>query len=333
MFRLFLDGKVPHTQYMVAVRVCRKVQKKAYARYQGLLKNKLDNMSNSDKNFWSLVKDVSGLSQERSPSCPDVDSLVSHFADKMSNGMGTEADSGSVSTHRPVSLRGWKVRYKQVLKTLSHLDPTKSTNGVRPRFLRECSVVIAPSVTKLYRFIVHKASFPVRWKIGRVSPLHKRSSVSVPKNYKPVTVLNNLSTGFEGVIEEQFYTWISLFIADEQYGFLLDSGTTDYGARLSFTMLSVLERREEGVLIILDVRGAFGRCWWSKLKLRLRKAGMRGRALRLIEDYLYQRFIQVVCNGKASQQREIFSGVPQGAKLSPPLWDFDISELPSVLSD
>jgi hypothetical protein len=30
--------------------------------------------------------------------------------------------------------------------------------------------------------------------------------------------------------------------------------------------------------------------------------------------------------------KEIFSGVPQGAKWSPKLWDFDISELPDALS-
>ena len=60
---------------------------------------------------------------------------------------------------------------------------------------------------------------------------------------------------------------------------------------------------------------------------------MRGRALRLIKDYLLNRFIQVVCNGKSSGEREIFFGVPQGAKLSPPIWDFDISELPSIVSD
>ena len=58
---------------------------------------------------------------------------------------------------------------------------------------------------------------------------------------------------------------------------------------------------------------------------------MKGRALRLIKDYLHKRFIQVVCNGESSGKREIFSGVPQGAKLSPPIWDFDISELPTVV--
>ena len=161
--------------------------------------------------------------------------------------------------------------------------------------------------------------------MGRVSPVHTRGAVSLPKNYRPVTVLNNVSTSFEITIEEHFYAWIVLFIPKEQYGFLLDCGTLDYVARLHFMMLSARERRGEGLLIVLDVRGAFDRRGWSKLKVRFKLAGMKGRALRLIKDYLYKRFIQVVCNDQSSTEREIFSGVPQGAKLPPPIWDFDIT--------
>jgi hypothetical protein len=333
MFHLLEGGKVDYAQYLCAARVCRKVQKKAYARYQQQLKTKLSTMSNSDKNFWSVVNDVAGLSQERSAACPRVDAIVDHFADKMSNGGDTEATCGEVSTHAPVVLKCWRVRYRQVKRVLRSLDPSKSTNGVGPRFLRECANAAAPATTKLFKFIVRKSKLPGRWKLGRVTPLHKRGSVSNEKNYRPVTVLNNASTSLENVIEEQFYQWMVHFIPDEQYGFLKDCGTTDYGARLLFTMLSVLERRGEGVLIVLDVKGAFDRCWWSKIKLRLRKAGMTGRALKLIKNYLFRRFIEVVCNGESSGKREIFSGVPQGGKLSPLIWDFDISELPYAVGE
>ena len=287
----------------------------------------------SDKAFWSLAKDIGGVTQERSASCPSVDELADHFAEKMSNGKGCSAMSGSVSAHAPIAFDSWKVRYKLVLKTLRLLDPSKSTNGVGPRFLKRCCKVLAAPLTKLFRFIVNRAKFPARWKLGRVTPLHKRSAVSEAKNYRPVTVLCNLEAVFEGALERQLQKWIYNFIPGEQYGFLKDCGTIDYGARLWFSMLSCRERRQEGILIILDVKGAFDRCFWSKMLLRLRKAGMRGRAIKLMKDYLFERFVQVVCNGQKSSERQIYSGVPQGARWSPVLWDFDISELPSAVSD
>ena len=46
-----------------------------------------------------------------------------------------------------------------------------------------------------------------------------------------------------------------------------------------------------------------------------------------MRSYLRDRFIQVVASGCSSSHKQIFSGVPQGAKWSSLLWDFDISEM------
>jgi hypothetical protein len=97
-------------------------------------------------------------------------------------------------------------------------------------------------------------------------------------------------------------------------------------------MITVLEERREGVLISCDVKGAFDRVWWARLKARLKERGLRRRALKLIRDYLHKRFLRVVNNGKSSADKELFSSVPQGGKWSPPLWDFDISEMDQWIS-
>ena len=94
----------------------------------------------------------------------------------------------------------------------------------------------------------------------------------------------------------------------------------------------MLGRRGEGILISLDVKGAFDRVWWAFLKVKLEARGMQGRALALIKNYLYKRFLQVVCQGDISELLEIFFGVPQGAVWSPSFWDFDIADLPQEIS-
>ena len=102
---------------------------------------------------------------------------------------------------------------------------------------------------------------------------------------------------------------------------------------LTFKLLDCLERKGEGILISLDVKGAFDRVCWARLKNRLRAKGMSGRAYDLLHDYLFERYLQVVASGDASGQFEISSGVPQGAKWSPKLWNFDISEMEHALSE
>ena len=75
------------------------------------------------------------------------------------------------------------------------------------------------------------------------------------------------------------------------------------------------------------VAGAFDRVWHAGIVKKLRAAGMRGRALKLINSYLRNVYISVFANGVKSKQHSIYSGVPQGGKWSAPLWDFDISAL------
>ena len=87
-----------------------------------------------------------------------------------------------------------------------------------------------------------------------------------PKNYRPVKVLENLSVGFEDVIFDQLYNWIVKFIPASQFGFLREVGADDYGCTLTFKMQFCLNKRGEGILISLDVKGAFDRVWWADCK-------------------------------------------------------------------
>ena len=75
----------------------------------------------------------------------------------------------------------------------------------------------------------------------------------------------NISVDFEKVVHPQLYKWISKFIHVSQSGFCRRVGSSEYGCTLLFKMLSVLERRSEGILISLDVTGVFDRVWWAML--------------------------------------------------------------------
>jgi hypothetical protein len=288
-------------------------------------------MKCSDRQFWQLTKEIGGIAQNKAAAAPSPEALVEHFADKMSNGKGVQESEYVPPDPLRVPLVSWKIRYRKVLRTLQALDTNKSVNGIAPKFLRECAKELAPVLTKLFKFIVRQAKYPSTWKDGRVTALHKRASVLLAENDRPVTVLANVSLVFETVIDDQFDLWVTKFVPQSQYGFLKGCGTADYGAAMSFKIHDELERRNDILIVSLDVKGAFDRVWWARLKNRLAARGMRGKALRLLEDYLHERHIQVVAGGKSSAKKEIFSGVPQGAKWSPKLWNFDIADMPLVL--
>ena len=324
--KTFANRRIHPLKYQAAVKFNRKIQKKAYKAHQKRIKCKLNNLSSSDTNFWQLAKEIGGLAANRSQAAPSAQELADHFALKMSNGKDFDEVEYTPPDEFKIPLSGFKIRYKDVLKMLQKMNPSKSANGVPPRFWKECAELLAPSVTRLYRHIVKKKRYVSRWKEGRVSAPHKRGSVKDPKNYRPLKVLINISVGFEKVIHPQLYKWISKFIPTSQFGFLKGVGSSEYGCTLLFKMLSVLERRGEGILISLDVKGAFDRVWWAMLKAKLEARGLTGDALELVKDYLFKRFLRVVCQADQSTKMEIFSGVPQGAVWSP---DFGTLILPT----
>ena len=318
--------------YNAVVNHCRTVQNRAFAVYQKQLRVQLNDMDKSQKKFWQFAKEIGGVDVQRSGAAPPAEALAEHFATKMSNGAGQEDHDFVPQDAHKMPLHSWKIRRKRVKQVLHKIDPSKSANGISPRFWKEVASVVNVAVTKLFQRIVRLATWPTIWKNARVTPPHKRGSVMLASNYRPLSVLVNLSVYMEDCIEPQFDVWMRHFTPDCQFGFVKGTGTDDYGAALTMTMLVQLDNRGEGILVSLDVKGAFDRVWWSRLKARLQAKGMTGKALKLLRDYLWRRFIQVVHGGDASELKEIFSGVPQGAKLSPKLWNFDISEMEHYLS-
>jgi hypothetical protein len=143
--------------------------------------------------------------------------------------------------------------------------------------------------------------------------------------YRPVQVLDNCESRFEDVIMPQMYNFLEKFIPSSQFGFLKKCGTQDFGALLVLKVFMALERGNQVLMIPLDVAGAFDRVWHAGLLKKLIAGGMDERAIRLMKDYLKNRFIQVLVGKQKSKKHRIFSSVPQGGKMSAPLWDFDIS--------
>ena len=182
-----------------ATKRCKITQRRAFAKYNNAIKVRLSKLKCTDRQFWQLTKEVGGIASARAAAAPSAEALVNHFADKMSNANGEQEDEYIPVDPLRVPLGSWKIRRGKVLRTLQHLDTSKSANGTPPKFLRECAKELTPVLTKLFSFIVRQVTFPSTWKAGRVTALHKRDSVLLAENYRPVTVLKNLSLVFETV--------------------------------------------------------------------------------------------------------------------------------------
>ena len=83
--------------------------------------------------------------------------------------------------------------------------------------------------------------------------------------------------------------------------------------------------------VYLDISKAFDRVWHDGLIYKLKRCGVSGKLLSLIQSFLKDRKQRTVLHGKCSNWGDISAGVPQGSILGPLFFLVYINDLTADL--
>ena len=83
--------------------------------------------------------------------------------------------------------------------------------------------------------------------------------------------------------------------------------------------------------VYLDISKAFDRVWHDGLIYKLKRCGVSGQLLSLIQSFLTDRKQRTVLNGQSSNWGDISAGVPQGSILGPLFFLVYINDLTADL--
>ena len=154
----------------------------------------------------------------------------------------------------------------------------------------------------------------------------------LPSSYRPICLLNTLSKVAERVILDILNKTVDKkrLIPARQFGFRSGHSTTHALCRVVQDILQGYNKKECTVLLLLDIEKAYDTVWHNGLIYKLNQVcKLPPYLVTLIRNFIRARFIVVKINNKYSTPTRMTAGVPQGAILSPLLYNLYISDIPS----
>ena len=264
----------------------------------------------------------------------------------------TPPTRGTANLHTPAT-------ENEVQRLIKHLQNGKAAgpDGTYPELLKIGGDDTLRAVTALFNAVLRTGIWPTRWGEGDVVPIPKPGGDKLQANdYRGISLLPVLSKVLEAVLNTRLSQWLEEngALHDAQHGFRPGRSTLDAAFVLHELVAATREtatrsRRTAAqraaqsapapaphhtiFVAYLDVKKAYDECWRQAIIAQLRARGIDAHTCALFSSMLaagkVRRTVRV--DGVRSAEFGVDVGVPQGAVLSPALYNTFIDGIARAL--
>jgi hypothetical protein len=308
----------------------------------------LSNPSCKSKDFWRYTKAFMGVKTDSNiptiidqgvsyvTSLSKAELFADYFASQSSIDHLEIPNLPPVHTDVPFSLNSIYLSDVEVYSILKKLNTKKATgpDNISNHILKECAISLSFPLQQLFNLSFSTGQFPTCWKMSHTCPIYKASEKHIKTNYRPISLLSNISKIIEIVAFKRLYAFCKEhnILTWRNSGFKELDSTVLQCIYLTNYLYEQLDKGKEVCMVFLDVSKAFDRVWHKGLLYKLKCIGISGSLIKWFESYLSGRVQRVVIGGQESEWKPVNAGVPQGTVLGPLLFLIYVNDIVDQVS-
>lgn len=249
-------------------------------------------------------------------------SVINNFASALTDACNNESDESY----------NQDITHEELKKALNQTKNTcPGPDDIPYSFLKSLSKELLDELLGIMNQSFKTGEVPEAWKMGLVVPVYKPGKdKKAVTSYRPITMLSCIGKTLERVIQRRLEYVVESrgLLSASQCGFRRGQGTLDVLLRLEHTIRKALAAKEICIVTYIDLKSAFDTVWGEGLIYKLIQNGLKGPLIKWLNNYFLERTIKVQVAGSVSEPVKLIAGTPQGAVLSPILFNLMLQDIP-----
>ena len=215
------------------------------------------------------------------------------------------------------------VSFEETIKEVNKLSIKKAFQAldIPVKIIKENRDLISYFVYNNFNNALSSSQYPNGLKYADVTPVFKKDDKSDKSNYRPISILPNLSKVYERIMQNQIYPYLNKIFSKYQCGFRKGFSAQHCLIAMIEKWRQSLDSGGQAAAVLTDLLKAFD-CIDHELLIAFDNS-----SLTFIYSCLSERKQRTKINSSFSCRTEILFGVPQGSIMGPLLFNAYICDL------